>query len=136
MATCKDCLYFPMCKNIAIGNMTITSDACECFSDKSRFVELPCKVGDPVWCISATKIKSARVGYIEIWSGDTVVTLDINCSYECDGCPFEDHWEDPTGSGGCDGEYGQTTVSADDFGKTVFLTREEAEAALAERNKG
>ena len=32
----------------------------------------------------------------------------------------------------CSGEYGDGSVSSKDFGKTVFLTREEAEKALQE----
>lgn len=52
MAACKDCIYFPMCKNIAVGNSTLTSEACEVFADKSLFVELPCKIGSTVYRIS------------------------------------------------------------------------------------
>ena len=32
----------------------------------------------------------------------------------------------------CGGEYGDGSVSSKDFGKTVFLSREEAEKALQE----
>lgn len=28
---CLDCLYYPMCKEIAAGNCTLASEACTCF---------------------------------------------------------------------------------------------------------
>lgn len=56
--TCKDCLHLEACKNM-LEEMGYTVDGdgenadqrCNDFTDKSRFVELPCKIGDTVWCI-------------------------------------------------------------------------------------
>ena len=41
---------------------------------------------------------------------------------------WEGEWE-------CGGEYGDGSVQQSDFGKTVFLTREAAEAALKARDR-
>ena len=56
--------------------------------------------------------------------------VDFNCDSDCDGCPFFAWKQGYSGEWSCDGEYNQATVKGCDFGKTVFLTREEAEAAL------
>lgn len=46
MASCKDCLSYEVCKNRDVfGDMPI----CEHFKDRTRFVELPCKVGSEVY---------------------------------------------------------------------------------------
>ena len=39
--TCKDCLHNEMC----YGTHTDDSPTCCDFKDKSRYIELPCKVG-------------------------------------------------------------------------------------------
>lgn len=46
MATCKDCLHIGICPNL---NHETVADKCPDFKDRSRFVELPCKVGDAVY---------------------------------------------------------------------------------------
>lgn len=52
MATCKDCLHHDLCKCVGTIKMyPEKSDGCSFFKERSRFVELPCKVGDTVWYI-------------------------------------------------------------------------------------
>ena len=72
----------------------------------------PCKVGDTVYSIEGKTVKSHIIEGIQVWR-DGEITVKYgwrNQAYE--------------------------VKSARAFGKTVFLTREEAEAALAERSKG
>ena len=63
MVTCKDCVHYDVCASneyvfsqftgeiferlIYIGNRI----DCKRFKDKSRYIELPCNVGDTVYCI-------------------------------------------------------------------------------------
>ena len=53
---CKDCIKTDVCKHkadldkVPIDGLYI--ETCEYFKDKSKSVELPCKVGDTVWCIN------------------------------------------------------------------------------------
>lgn len=82
--------------------------ACNHFTDKSRFVELPCKVGDTVYMYIANKCGKRTFSF-------NIVEI---CIYEDEIIIFDD-WENG--------------YHPEDFGKNVFLTREEAEAALAER---
>ena len=60
MANCKNCLHFEACKSFADHDgfdLALWTDkhglwcSGEHFKDRSRFVELPCKVGDTVWYI-------------------------------------------------------------------------------------
>ena len=46
MKTCKDCIHFDICyRDILIS-------VCDSFKDKSKFIELPCAIGDTVYMIS------------------------------------------------------------------------------------
>lgn len=72
MASCKECLHFEVCKDrlgttkyydnvIAADNV---EKLCPNFKDRSRFVELPCKVGDKVFVVNGFKeIEEFEVDY-------------------------------------------------------------------------
>ena len=87
----------------------------------------PCKVGDIVYI----KGEALKISFIHI-EKEIYYCIQFDCE-ECCVCPFyedEVSWE---------GEHvcrtnGYLEFTANDIGKTVFLTREEAEKALAERN--
>ncbi len=52
MATCKDCLYYDVCKNVngvfayTFTNRNDVENHCEYFKDRSKFIELPCKINE------------------------------------------------------------------------------------------
>lgn len=48
----------------------------------------------------------------------------------CKGCPFDSWNQSWEGEWSCDGEYEDGAVKQREFGKTVFFTSEEAQAAL------
>lgn len=83
----------------------------------------PCKVGDTVympWLFDKVNgIAHLTVTSIVFESDGATVKTDLNSD-------AVDYLE----------KYKFGKFKEDDFGKTVFLTREEAEAALAERSKG
>ena len=129
--TCKDCLYYEVCadfrRNICetdqkrFEEYRLNSDGlCDNFKDKSRYVELLCKVGDTVYIIdnrdmldvdpsvcSVVEDEIYEMGYGRTQSGELKWLFLV---YETG----EDFYDD-------------------EIGKFVFLTREEAEKALAER---
>ena len=119
MASCKDCVHVEVCceKNlhVAVGMNIIPrfkykriEQECKNFKDRSRFVELPCKVGDTLFVptrnlVSEYKIVSFHVCGEGIWYRTNVIKGIL------------------------------TRLISDNveiIGKTVFLTRKEAEQAL------
>ena len=105
--TCKDCLHAEVCGTFAIASETFeissperTASSCNDFKDRSRFVELPCKLGDTVYYFnSAGKIFSQRVSSFIVNYVGILVDSDVM---------FDSHL----------------------MGDRFFSTREEAERAL------
>ena len=48
MKTCKDCIHFEVCCYV-----DVFLPACDSFKDKSKFIELPCAIGDTVYMINS-----------------------------------------------------------------------------------
>ena len=108
MATCKDCFHVAVCCNL---NHKTVADGCPDFKDPSRIIEMPCKVGDPVWFVGTSNANRLKMGVIEatveklvLKQGGIYMKLSCNAMYE---------------------------TSCRSIGKTVFFNKEEAEAALA-----
>lgn len=102
---CKDCIHGHLC--VWIGTLNDPDEHCQFFKDKSLCVELPCKVGDVVYYIpfgnNIVEYKVAQI-VIEPFAG-------IGMSFHC---------------------YGGIAFDMRCIGKTVFLTKEEAEQKLKE----
>ena len=86
-------------------------EECGWFSDKSAWVHLPCKVGDTIYF--DTYKRGENIGVQPHKVGKVVVIVSTTRKFGFVGADIPD-WE---------------------FGKTVFLTREEAEKALEDRRK-
>ena len=124
MVTCKDCLHNHVCdlwREQEGQDAKSWSDSddwdCDYFADKSRFVELPCKVGDVVYRVS--------------FSPKHIIPLTVEgflykgCSWQVRCTQLVPSWV------GNQKEHNYIAFSS--FGKAAFLAREEAEAKLAER---
>lgn len=102
-------------------------------ADKAgRCVFTKCKIGDTVFVVGKKKVVEARIQ--EIYLDDMpelIYLVGFECDYLCDGCPFNYWSQSWEGEWECGGEYGDGSVKQSDLGKTVFLTREAAETALA-----
>jgi hypothetical protein len=113
--TCKDCIHYEVCEYIDDGIQLccVGDKLCELFKDKDRFIELPCAVGDTVYCVVSSFIgkTSRRKKAIKPKVIDFIFTL-----------PFM-------------AESNGTILKERDFGKTVFLTKEDAEAELKKRGE-
>ena len=105
--TCTDCIHDYVCHNLNNLNYWNKDDPngdpmdkfCLCFKNKQLFIELPCKLGDTVYCLNYTRWKEdGKYKYKEFWVRESFLRLEH--------IPY--------------------------FGKTVFLTKAEAEAKLAE----
>lgn len=131
--TCKDCVHYDVCKGWCSGideyinpQGTENQEPCKHFKDKSRFVELPCKVGDVVYAIFYTGTPSQPSIYKS--KVNEIVIVDSSEPYYNQPFIVLDIWL-------CDTLIRcKTSLGISDFNKTVFLTREEAEKALKERD--
>ena len=130
MATCKDCVHVGVCRyytnELAKANgiplkleeveRLLECDDCENFRDRSRFVELPCKAGTTVYTVS---LKHGVVPWgvyaicstVDEWGAAPKFTLLARSKKIDKSAKF----------------------SANAVSTSVFLTREEAEQALKER---
>ena len=133
---CGDCLYAPMCKKSTVH--THNSDygeiisqlenpegyymsICSEFEDKSQYIKLPCKVGDTVYVDTRTLLTYSRgikEENLPAYFVGKVVSFRITEKKKLVKIRIQEKWLD-----------NYYFVS---FGKTVFLTREEAEKALRE----
>lgn len=128
MATCKDCLHYNVCYEnrdgmdmYALMQSKKVETFCTDFKDKSRYIELPCKVGDTVYYFCETFgvilpyfIESINIAYLD--KSKAIYQYEANATNI-----KEDELLD------------SIDFEPDDIGKTVFLTREEAERALKEK---
>ena len=96
MASCKDCMHEKVCDYYAGDLNEEGAEKCVCFKDRTRFVELPCKVGDTVYQTDGIRIYENKI--------ERIIFATNNIGF------------------------GETSI-----GKSIFLTREEAEKALKER---
>lgn len=119
MAKCKDCLYVEVCREYVMGLATargveldateieqvLVSDDCDNFKDRSRFVELPCNLGDEVFYFdTAGRIYTSKI--TQFIHGSTGLLLDSDVMF-----------------------------NSNLVGKRFFFSREAAEQALKERGE-
>ena len=77
MATCKDCLHFDICEEYAGGFEYLPKYCCEDFKDRSRFVELPCRVsGDCFFVNQNGTIQRATLERVYMFSTSTELFLN------------------------------------------------------------
>ena len=106
--TCRDCIHFSMCRQRTSSGIT-----CGNFQDRSLWERLPCKVGDILYeptdrdTISEYEVTAVRVELFSIFvEWKNIVGFVWRYVHE---------------------------INSKEIGKTVFLSREEAERALKER---
>ena len=104
MPTCKDCLHLGVCEKYKrTDHLEELKDGCIFFKDRSKFIELPCKVGDIVYYFDTSgRIYKQTISCI-IYGG-TGLLLDSDVMF--------------------DSKF---------IGSKFFLSYEEAEKALKER---
>lgn len=105
---CEKCLYYPHCDEYHFDE-----SGCDDFKDASLFVEMPCKIGDTVWFTTYGDIPTCTEVY------------RISCNIGADG--LHSYFETQDTNGNTDYFHGEA------FGKSVFLSKDAAEAVLAER---
>lgn len=111
---CKDCLSFGVCR-YASGSRLLEKEPCADFMDIDKWVQLPCKVETTVYTISCSV---SGEGIISVCKVERFSLIGDGCLYV-----FVSYGHGPS-----------CWYTAEDFGRIVFLTREEAERALKDRS--
>ena len=137
MASCKDCVHYEVCQmhykqkceltygterevEIVMRKAQKAVDIeCDYYKDRSRFVKLPCNVGDKVY-LDNLHIKYADVIGIYIDAFGGVFDLRIYTNIQlANGFGYK--------------YFISKDYTFEDIGKRLFLTKESAEQALKER---
>lgn len=109
--TCKDCMHYDACKfytDKTRFNLPKNAENCDDFKDKSKYIELPCNIGDAVYHI---------IREIEI-AEESIYAVRI--------------YEDKHIAFSASRKGGRIVFRKDEIGKTVFLTKSKAEQKLKE----
>lgn len=124
---CNDCIHYEVCKDC---KHVFERKMCDLFQDKSKMIELPCKVGDTKYIV---KQKCTERGYYD----EKKITNSGDCEdCDCDGMCDVEYFIDEKKFLGIDEifrfyrEY--VITDACKYLQKVFLTREEAEQKLKE----
>ena len=118
MASCKDCVHVDVC-NSRVPDPNNERLICENFTDRSRFVELPCKVGDTLY-FNNVNLRNAKVIAIYVDASGGMFDLDIATNVET--VAGYEHFINKD-------------YTFEDIGKRLFLTKEAAKQALKEREE-
>lgn len=141
MANCN-CIYEEFCSMLN-GEDIILPRPCEYFKDRSRFVELPCNIGDMVYVITYCRCGNPECyDKQHCYKKETVRTPKVLASKMVQQMGRKYQWKNfnernwewkPCGTI-CYRVYQKPfeLKMLAEVGKTVFLSREEAEKALAE----
>ena len=127
---CKDCIHYNLCQRLdacfeyynAPSPIHLPETCSDFFKDKSRYIELPCAVGDTVYFIQSKRIYSGQIVLIRPFIHKDNTTFHGNVEYEC---------EDPFYNDGRKMRH-QVSVVFQEYGNNTiaYLTKEEAEQAL------
>lgn len=121
--TCKDCIHCDVCQ---YKELPIIAEQCVDFKDKSKYIELPCKVGDTVYVLDYEDDNAVDYsGYIFIMANNDFAFLSPVLNGESN--PIEI----------CN-EYFQRSIDDEDNSGVIvpltelFFTKSEAEQKLKE----
>lgn len=121
--TCKACIHYEACNKVNTKLGLPTTDSlgfekyCGCFADKSRYIELPCKVGDTVYVtvhpytfLPLKKVVEGEVVSIHKHEFGLFIRVLFDTK-KINGCADYEKWT---------------------WGERLFFTNEDAERALKE----
>lgn len=115
MATCKNCLHIEACRQWYPNLPDKYYDGCELFKDRSIYAELPCAVGDKVYRIDKGNYYTDWKPFVQeltvteiSWKKEKYSDKDLGFAIIADGIRYK----------------------FSSIGKSVFLTKEEAETKM------
>ena len=122
--TCKDCIHYEVCEPYTSPNESFPEKkgGCPLFKDKARFIELPCAVGDTVY-VPWHWVGTQGIATVEVEEVKVYDNVNKRCMFFID---MQSDDEDFNQAYGC-------WKLEQNIGKTVFLTKEDAEQKLKEK---
>lgn len=118
---CENCLHYDACKtHYSLGTLALINGNCSNYDDRTEWLRLPCRVGDTVYYFRGGYYKKNRSN----WEITPIKVTEISIKIDKSGrvMPLS-----IIANG--------TRYPISSIGKTVFLSREEAEKALKENDK-
>ena len=114
--TCKDCIHYERCDTIFDGLLSNRDNVpCDQFNDKSRFIELPCKVGDTMYVNYKGIVYPVKVNAIRLDTKKNNHRICVSGTFHL--YEYYDH------------DY-KATFPFDSIGKSLFHTENEAKGDL------
>ena len=128
---CRDCLHFKACYEMAAANNadefnTMFAEKCEDFTDRSEWVHLPCAEGTKVYKVCNNTYACYDCEGYDAFN-DCCEYRDVDCPLIAISPVCSRHYLEVV-TGDADKDFILHHIN--DFGKTIFLTCEEAEKAL------
>ncbi len=81
---CKDCEHYGVCSSIYAPS-EYGFDGCRHFKDKSKIIELPCKIGDTLYFANKGKVTTCRVidiiHYAKRGNNSVILQDEYDCNY-------------------------------------------------------
>lgn len=114
--TCKDCIHYEVCKqkynhlyeSYSILDAENIESVCKSFKNKSKYIELPCNIGNKVYhIIKEIEITEESIYRIRVYEDNHIAFSACR-------------------------KGGRIVFNEDEIGKNVFLTESEAEQKLKE----
>lgn len=137
---CNDCIHYFVCEYKPKTNLV---DQCADHIDRSHFVELPCKVGDKIYC--PYRLQSSEQWEIDEWIVTEISFVNYRVGYFFD---KDGNWDDrenqikiqlmlSDNSKFKGGPVDSICISPDDLGDGFYISYEKAEQAIKEyKNNG
>jgi hypothetical protein len=120
MSSCKECVHYEVCEPHTEPNEDYAEvGGCPLFKPKSRFVELPCEVGNKVYKIWSVGKHGKSIAEFVVKHIDIDYLPNIEIAFVNEKTKSRNYW----------------FAMKEDIGKTVFLSKEEAEAELRKRGE-
>lgn len=118
--TCKDCIHYDVCSDL-MAQLHWKPELCITFKDKSRIIELSCKIGDTVYYVYNGWMSDSYVAEATV-CGISAEIYERKDKYICMKIVYKD----------LDGYTDRANAI---YGSRVFLTKREAEIKLKELRK-
>lgn len=124
--TCENCIHYDLCNALEMNGLSkVHPKQCGFFNEKSRYIELPCTVGQTVYVIYGEKVIPGTVRLIRPFISKDSLVFKGNIICQLDG--FIEGTKE-------EAELYVVFITPYGIERVAYLSKEEAEKALAKRS--